>query len=73
MDNQHREIKGYRELSRQELDLIGEVKAQGEALESLIERLRESGADPRWASIGTSYLQTGLMALTRSIAKPAGF
>lgn len=74
MDNQHRQIKGYRELSQEEIDLMNEIKEKGTELGDLIEKLRASKAlDQRWVSIGATDLQTGLMALTRSVAKPTFF
>lgn len=74
MENQHRHIKGYRELSEAEIALMNEIKAQGEQLGALIEKVRATeGVDQRWASIGATDLQTGLMALTRSVAKPTSF
>lgn len=81
MDNQHRQIKGYRELTQQEIDLMNEVKALGEQVGKLVEKLQfvyiegENGGmlDQRWISIGRTDLQTGFMALTRAIAKPENF
>lgn len=74
MENQHRQIKGYRELSQEEINLMNMVKGQGEALELLIARLDETEAvDKRWMSIGKTHLQQGLMALTRAIAQPTFF
>ncbi len=74
MDNQHRQIKGYRELSQQEIDQIVEIKIKGEELSALVDKLRNTeGVDQRWVSIGATDLQTGLMALTRSVAKPTLF
>lgn len=79
MDNQHRKITGYRELSQEELDLINEIKAQGVALDALVTKLQQANfaggakADQRWVAIGKTDLQTGLMALTRSIAQPTSF
>ena len=35
MENQHRKIKGYRELSQKEIDLMNEIKALGEQLEEI--------------------------------------
>ena len=32
MENQHRKIKGYRELSQQEIDLMNRIKAKGSEL-----------------------------------------
>ena len=75
MENQHRKISGYRELDQAEIDLMNEIKAQGVALGTLVEKLRSKGAslDQRWISIGATDLQTGLMALTRGVAQPTFF
>ena len=74
MDNQHRQIKGYRELTQEEIDLMNEIKQQGVALGELVAKLRASdGLDQRWVSIGATDLQTGLMALTRAVAHPTFF
>lgn len=74
MDNQHRQIKGYRELTQEEIDLMNEIKQQGVALGELVAKLRATeGLDQRWVSIGATDLQTGLMALTRAVAQPTFF
>lgn len=74
MDNQHREIKGYRELNADEIALMNEIKSKGAELGELVAKLRAiEGLDQRWVSIGATDLQTGLMALTRSIAAPTFF
>lgn len=80
MDNQHRKIKGYRELSQDEIDLMNEIKQQGEILGSLITKLEATNAstgghaiDLRWVSIGKTDLQTGIMALVRAVAQPESF
>lgn len=74
MENQHREIKGYRELDEHDIALMNEIKEQGIVLGSLVEKLKQTPAcDQRWVSIGATNLQQGLMALTRSVAKPTFF
>lgn len=80
MDNQHRQIKGYRELSQEEIDLMNEIKSKGVELGALVNKLRahqdtdgQPLLDHRWISIGATDLQTGLMALTRSVAQPTFF
>jgi len=74
MDNQHHQIKGYRELSQAEIDLMNDIKAKGVELGELVEKLRGTqGIDQRWVSIGATDLQTGLMALTRGVAQPTFF
>lgn len=86
MDNQHRKIKGYRELNQQEIDLMNQIKTKGAELQQLIFDCRgvdvETGKNgdrdhdealdeaARWRSIANTHFQQGLMALTRSVAKP---
>ena len=111
MENQHRKITGYRELSQEEIDLMNRIKAKGDELMALhkeiVELLGEQdkaphiaaadaanarggayfiapSADPkvlarheyaeprRWATIGKTDIQTGIMALVRAVAQPAG-
>lgn len=74
MENQHRKIKGYRELTQEEIDLMNAIKTKGAELGDLVEKLRSTdGIDQRWVSIGQTDLQTGLMALTRAVAQPTFF
>lgn len=80
MENQHRRIKGYRELSQDEIDLMNEIKKQGEQLNALITKLNATNAatgghaiDMRWLNIGKTDLQKGIMSLVRSVARPESF
>ena len=36
MENQHKKIKGYRDLSQEEIELMNEIKTKGQELQSLI-------------------------------------
>ncbi|WP_298187780.1 hypothetical protein [uncultured Pseudomonas sp.] len=116
MENQHRKITGYRELSQEEVDLMNRIKAAGAELLQLQAELagrlstdqeilradagrsikghevngtpatvhtgttpechelsRFQAAEPlRWANIGKTDIQTGIMALVRAVAQPAG-
>lgn len=40
MENQHRKITGYRELSQEEIDLMNKIKSLGPQIEDLIEEVR---------------------------------
>ena len=115
MENQHRKIAGYRELSQEEVDLMNRIKAKGAELLELqkelagrlstdnevklaaalrsvegqqingypvtqhngasdecIEWRRFSAAEPsRWANIGKTDIQTGIMAMVRAVAQPS--
>lgn len=74
MENQHRLIKGYRDLSEQEITLMNQVKAEGERLRALIEELQSLGTiDQEWVLDGKRNLQVGIMFLVRAIARPTSF
>ncbi len=74
MENQHRQIKGYRELNETEIAAMNEIKTKGAELGELVTKLKTTeGLDQRWVSIGATDFQTGLMALTRAVAQPTFF
>ncbi len=87
MENQHRKIAGYRELSQAEIDLMNEGKALAEACGAYVAKLRSYAdvarktdvqqltppLDQRWISIGATDLQRGFMAVIRGIAQPSTF
>lgn len=74
MDNQHRKIKGYRELDEREIAAMNQVKEIAAMVGDVVDAMRNNGScDQRWVSIGATELQQGFMALTRSIAKPEFF
>lgn len=67
-------ITGYRTLTQAEVDLMNDIKAYGQQLEHLCNKVMNiADVDPRWAAIGRTNLQQGLMALTRSVARPTTF
>lgn len=74
MENQHQKIKGYRDLSQDEIDLMNDAKAKAEDIGKLIDVLGEkSTIDKRWLAISKTDLQKGFMALVRAIAQPTTF
>jgi hypothetical protein len=74
MDNQHRKIKGYRELSQVEVDAMNAVKEKAAEVGELIRELQDnSSLDQRWVAIAKTDHQKGFMAATRSVAKPDFF
>ena len=74
MDNQHKQINGYRDLSQSEIDAMNAVKAEATRIGFLIEELESNGMlDQRWVSIAKEDLQKGFMAAVRSIAQPTTF
>lgn len=77
VDNQHKQIKGYRDLSQEEIDLMNMIKTKAEECGELIAALRcglQNGPlDQRWVSIAETHLQQGFMAATRAVAQPTTF
>lgn len=74
MENQHKHIKGYRDLSKAEIDAMNAVKAEAERVGILIEELEANqNLDQRWVAIAKADLQKGFMAAVRSVAQPTTF
>jgi len=74
MDNQHRKITGYRELSQEEIDLMNQSKDLAAQCGMLAGALMDAeSTDKRSVAVAKTYLQTGFMWLNRSIAKPESF
>ena len=74
MENQHKKIKGYRDLSHAEIDAMNEAKALAENVGALVEKLqKQDGLDKRWIATAKTDLQKGFMSLIRGIARPTTF
>lgn len=74
MENQHRLIKGYRELSQEDINMMNLVKDQMNALGATIKKLESMDhIDQRWVAIAKTDIQKGGMSLVRSIAQPQTF
>lgn len=74
MDNQHKHIRGYRDLSPEEVGKMNAAKGLAEQVGAFIETLEsEPTLDKRWLAIGKTDLQKGFMAVIRSIAQPTTF
>ncbi len=83
MENQHKKIKGYRDLTQEEIDLMNLIKEKAAEVGLLVGTLegfkitegpeKDLPLDGRWMAIGKTDLQKGFMALTRAVAKPGFF
>lgn len=83
MENQHRKITGYRELTQAEIDTLNRIKQAAVDIGELLKGISygapgggeapEGIADARWYMIARTHFQEGFMALSRSIAKPTTF
>lgn len=74
VDNQHKQIKGYRDLSTEEIALMNDAKSKAEDIGKLIDVLKDNPIiDKRWLAIAQTDLQKGFMSLIRAIAQPTTF
>ena len=74
MKDQHEKIKGYRDLSQEEINLMNEGKALAEQCGIYIEKLMaDEGADKRAVALGKTNLQQGFMWAIRGVAQPTTF
>lgn len=74
MDNQHKHIKGYRDLSEAEIALMNEAKELAAKVGELTDRIKATpGIDQRWLAIGVTDLQKGFMGVIRAVAQPTTF
>lgn len=74
MDNQHQKIKGYRDLSQTEIDLMNEGKELAEKCGAFIAKLEaDDTTDKRNVALGKTNLQQGFMWAIRAVAQPTTF
>ncbi len=75
MENQHKKITGYRDLSQAEIDAMNEGKALAAQCGAWLEKLQAQGAtlDQRAVALGKTNLQQGFMWAIRGIAQPSTF
>ena len=88
MENQHRKIQGYRDLTAQEIASMNKIKELAAGVGQLCLDLREQfNGMPyntveeraeleeamRWLAAGELQLQQGFMAITRGVARPTTF
>ena len=87
MKDQHTKIKGYRDLSQVEIDLMNKIKAKAEELRLLLEETEDSlyamenpalsqdGCDDvnRYLALAKDNLQQGMMWFVRAVARPQSF
>lgn len=74
MDNQHKQIKGYRDLSQAEIDAMNRGKALAVQVGEWITELQATeGLDQRAVALGKTNLQQGFMWAIRGIAQPTTF
>ena len=74
MKDQHNKIKGYRDLSQEEIDLMNEAKELAEQCGALVAKMKTVKTnDQRWIATGATDLQKGFMSIIRGVAQPTTF
>jgi hypothetical protein len=71
VDDQHKKIDGYRDLTEAEIYYINRTKQAELDLGMLWRTINNIlGVDKRWTSIAKTHFEEGFSALVRSIARP---
>ena len=74
MDNQHRKIAGYRELSADEIDVMNSVKNLEAQFNGMIDSLKAMpGIDQRNVALAQTHGEDAFMRAIRAIAQPTRF
>lgn len=67
-------IKGYRDLSQSEIDLMNKLKDVAVEVGKWVDIVMDDpDTDKRWAAIAKTDLQKGFMSLIRAVAQPETF
>lgn len=72
MDNQHRRISGYRELTEREVSAMNMIKQLEREVGALWRQVRDDvpESDPRALALACTQLQDGFMWFVRAVARP---
>lgn len=71
MDNQHKHIKGYRDLDEGDISVINAIKSLEAEVANFWNGQKLLGTrDPRWLSVAKTHFEEGFSAFVRSVAQP---
>lgn len=74
MENQHKKITGYRDLSEAEIALMNKLKEHGNEIGFILDQMaNDSTLDQRSVAIAKTQIQTGMMFAIRAVAQPTTF
>ncbi len=71
VDNQHKKISGYRDLTQPDIDLVNEVKGLETTVAELLARIERLGGTPRELAIARHHSEDLFYRAVKAIAKPA--
>lgn len=70
VENQHRLIKGYADLTQQEIDTINSIKELlADAADLWFEVKALNDVDMRWMNIAKTHFEEGAAAFVKAVAK----
>lgn len=70
MENQHRHIRGYRDLTPEDIALMNEIKAAGAAMLALVAKVNERSAAQYCAAEGLEFTDKGAELDRLRLAEP---
>lgn len=71
MDNQHKKISGYRDLTPDDITVMNEIKGLEALFNGMIDRLKTvSGIDQRQVALAATHGEDAFMHAVRAIARP---
>jgi hypothetical protein len=71
MDNQHKMISGYRDLSASEIAAMNDIKALEKKFNGMIDRLQDMvGIDRRNVALAQTHGEDAFMRAVRAVAQP---
>ena len=71
MDNQHKLVKGYRDLSQSEIDAMNSIKLAEQDIGQLFQQVQAiPGVDQRSLNIAKTQLQQAFSWFVRAVAQP---
>lgn len=70
MENQHKKITGYRDLSQEEIDMMNRIKSLEAEYNGIIDELRSMPVDQRQVAIAATDGESAFMRAVRSVAQP---
>ena len=75
VDNQHRKIAGFSELSEDEITTINAIKANEAKIKAMVDELLADELpmdSSRWLALARHHLEIGFMFAVKAVARPSG-
>lgn len=75
VDNQHRKIAGFGELSEDQIATINTIKANEAKIKAMLDELLSDEPpmdSARWLAMARTHLEIGFMFAVKAVARPSG-